>query len=74
VVRPHAGDCSPELVLGVTSSGAFGGAFIGARGGMVAWARATREGETRGQNRGCSYLVGAGSQMVLWSCDREAWV
>jgi hypothetical protein len=38
VVRPYAGDCLPELVLGATSSGASGGAFIGARGRMVAWA------------------------------------
>jgi hypothetical protein len=60
VVRARAGDCSPELVLGATSSGAFGGAFIGARDGMVAWARAAGKGPTRGQNRGCSCLAGAG--------------
>jgi hypothetical protein len=38
VVRPCAGGDSPELVLAATSSGASGGAFIGAREGMVAWA------------------------------------
>jgi hypothetical protein len=32
VVRPRAGDCSPELVLGATRLGASSGAFIGARG------------------------------------------
>jgi hypothetical protein len=32
VVRPRAGDCSPELVLGAMSSGASGGDFIGMRG------------------------------------------
>jgi hypothetical protein len=43
----------------VSSLGASGGAFIGARGGMVAWARAAGEGETRGKN-GRSFLAGAG--------------
>jgi hypothetical protein len=54
VVRPCVGDCSPELVLGATSSGASGGAFISARGGMVAWARAAGEGETRGKTGGAA--------------------
>jgi hypothetical protein len=59
VVGPRAGGDSPKLRFGATSSGASGGAFIGAREGMVAWARAVGEGPTRGQNRGCSCLAGA---------------
>jgi hypothetical protein len=47
LVHPRAGDCSSELVLWATSSGACGGVFLGARGGMVAWARAAGVGETR---------------------------
>jgi hypothetical protein len=47
MVRPCAGDCSPELVLGVMSSGSSGGAFIGARGRMVAWARAAGKARPR---------------------------
>jgi hypothetical protein len=58
-VRPHVGGDSPELGLGATSLGASGGAFIGVRGGMVAWARAARGGETR-QTQGRSRLAGAG--------------
>jgi hypothetical protein len=38
VARPHAGGVSPELGLGAASSGASGGAFIGTRGRMAAWA------------------------------------
>jgi hypothetical protein len=38
VVCPRAGVDSPKLGLGAMSLGAFGGAFIGARGGVVAWA------------------------------------
>jgi hypothetical protein len=30
------------------------------QGRMVAWARAAGEGETKGQNRGCSHVAGAG--------------
>jgi hypothetical protein len=59
VVCPRASDCSPELVLGATSSWASGWALIGVRGRMVAWAQAAGEGETRGQNRGRSRLAGA---------------
>jgi hypothetical protein len=54
VVRPCAGDCLLELVLGAMSSGATGGAFMGARGGMVAWARAVGEGETTSKTRGAA--------------------
>jgi hypothetical protein len=60
VVRPRAGGDSPKLGLGSTSSGASGGAFIGAREGMVAWARATGKGLTRGPHRGHSCLAGLG--------------
>jgi hypothetical protein len=39
------------------SLGAAGGAFIGARGGVVAWARAVREGSTRGETGGAAALL-----------------
>jgi hypothetical protein len=58
VVRPCASDCSPDGV-GAASLGASGGAFIGARGRMAAWAQTAGEGPTRGQNRGRSYLASA---------------
>jgi hypothetical protein len=57
VVRPRTGDDSPELGLGATSSGASSGSFIGARGSMVAWARAVGEGETRGKTEGAVALL-----------------
>jgi hypothetical protein len=46
--------------LGAASSGASGGAFIGARGRIVAWARAAGEGVTKGQNRGSGCLAVTG--------------
>jgi hypothetical protein len=59
------------LGVGASNSGALGGAFIGARGRMVAWARAAGEGETRGKNQGCICVTGASSQVAPRSCDRE---
>jgi hypothetical protein len=56
-VRPRTGGDSPELGLGVMSLGASRGAFIGAMGGMVAWARAAGESETRGKTGGAATLL-----------------
>jgi hypothetical protein len=46
--------------VGAVSSGGLGSGFIGAKGRMAAWARAAREGMTRGQNwgRGCLAVAG----------------
>jgi hypothetical protein len=60
VVCPRTDGDAPELGLAATSSRASGGAFISARGRMVAWDQAAGEGPTRGQNRGRSRLAGAG--------------
>jgi hypothetical protein len=57
VVRPCVGGDSQELGLGVALRD-LGWAFIGAGGGMAAWARAIGEGPSRGQNQGCSCLAG----------------
>jgi hypothetical protein len=57
VVRPYAGDCSLEFVLGTMRSGASGGAFIAARGGMVSWVRAAGESETGGKTGVVSHRV-----------------
>jgi hypothetical protein len=57
VVCPRVGGDLPELGLGAMSLGAFGGAFIGARGGVEAWARATGEGLTRGKTGGAAALL-----------------
>jgi hypothetical protein len=65
VVCPRVGGDAPVLGLGATSSGASGGAFIGAREGMVAWAGAAGKGPTRGQNRGHSCLAGAGGGLAV---------
>jgi hypothetical protein len=57
VVCPRVGGDSPELGLGAMSLGASGGAFICSRGGVVAWARAAREGLTRGKTESVAALL-----------------
>jgi hypothetical protein len=61
VVCSRAGDCLPELVLGATSLGVSGGVFIGARRGVVAWARAAGKGSTRGKTGGAATLLAPAS-------------
>jgi hypothetical protein len=46
--RPRAGSGSSELGWGRRALWASGGAFIGARGRIVAWAQAAGRGTTRG--------------------------
>jgi hypothetical protein len=57
VVHPRVGDNSPELGVGVASSRVLGGTFIGTRGRMAAWARASGEGPTMGQTGAAAALL-----------------
>jgi hypothetical protein len=59
VVRPHAGGDLLELGWGGELR-VSGGAFIGVRGRMAAWAQAAEEGATRVQNQGHGCLVVTG--------------
>jgi hypothetical protein len=56
--------------LGAASSGASGGAFIGARGRMAAWARAAGEGAPRVPNLGAQLPPVAGEARLGTSSAR----
>jgi hypothetical protein len=57
VVCPRTGGDSPELKVGGDDHRDLRWAFIGTRGGMVAWARAAGGGETKGKTRGAAALL-----------------